>query len=414
MISPFRRTSASVAVIFSLLLCNLSANADQQNCQDQGNGGTLSESTYAVVERAVDDLSNDRLDDAETRLKDVLARAKGYERAVILQTLGYVYAQQDTLPQALEVFREALDMAVLPRQPQEDLLLNTGQLYLADGQLSEGVSLLEKYLKEACKTPPAEAHIALASAYTEQKRYADALTQVSQGIAKAKSANESWLQLKLALHFELDQLRECADTLVQLLSMSPQKQDYWRQLAGVMLQLERDQQALAVLAIAERQGFVADEAALKNLANLYLMLNIPFKAGGLLSRGIEDQIIENTADNFEYLSEAWIAAREWRRAENALTRAASLSKNGDLWQRVAQVQMEKEDWSQAQKSLQAALRAGVTNKGKASYLLGIAAYHNGDKNTALEALRQAADDPAIAQQAKQWLDHVQQSANPVI
>jgi tetratricopeptide (TPR) repeat protein len=144
------------------------------------------------------------------------------------------------------------------------------------------------------------------------------------------------------------------------------------------------------------------------------MLDIPHKAGLLLDKGLADGQVSETADNLEYLSETWIAAREWQKAESALQRAAERSERGDLWQRLAQVQMEQENWSAAQASMSRAISAGVEDVGQASYLLGIAAYNAGDVTGAKHALMTSVRQPSSRQQAQQWLDHLEHEARNIL
>jgi tetratricopeptide (TPR) repeat protein len=382
------------------------AFAQAPECEAEQAGGAMSEGAYRVVELAIEDLSNDRFAEAEQRLRKVTDRAAGYERAVIFQTLGFVYAQQEQLKPALEAFEEALATNALPRQPQEDLMFNVGQIYVADEQYERGIETIERYLESACKAPPAAAHMMLANAHAQIKQYAPALAQVEIALQKVEKPEEQWLQLKLALHYELKQLPQCAETLVALIAMSMDNAEYWKQLSGVLLEIEQEDDSLAVLALAGQHGLLKTERDLKNLASVYLLLEIPYKAGVAFERGMDDGIVERTSENYEYLSDAWISAREWDRAETALRRAAELDADGDLWKRLAQVLMEKESWEGAQEALEEALNAGVSDAGQTHYLLGVAAYQAGDTRGAEDALRRATRDPASQQQAQQWLDHI--------
>lgn len=394
---------------FCLGLSSISvpALAEQRaECSAPQSGGSMSESTYAVLERAVEDLSNDRFREAERRLTDILDRVKDYELAIVHQTLGFVFVQQDNYTDALVSFEKALELEALPRQPHEELMLNAGQIYMANNNFEQGIAMLERYLEQTCSEPAPEVHLTLASAYAETQEYESALVQVNLALSKAKQPREQWLQLKLALHFELGQMAECAETLFQLIALVPDREEYWRQLSGVLMQVEKEADALAVMAVAERQGYLQNERDLMNLANIYLMLEIPYKAARLVARGLEDEIIDGTSDNFEYLSEAWIAAREWDYAETILRSAAQSSESGELWQRLAQVLMEKEDWLGAQNALSSALSAGVPEPGHTSYLLGVAAYYAGNVQEAKQALREAINYPDSEQQARQWLDHL--------
>jgi tetratricopeptide (TPR) repeat protein len=382
------------------------AFAQAPECSAEEAGGAMSEGAYRVVELAIEDLSNDRFAEAEQRLVKVTDRSSGYERAVIYQTLGFVYAQQEQLKPALEAFEEALSTGALPRQPQEDLMFNVGQIYVADEQYERGIETITRYLKTACKPPPATAHMMLANAHAQIKQYEPALEQVEIALGKEAEPEEQWLQLKLALHYELKQMPQCAETLVSLIAMSVDNADYWKQLSGVLLDIEEQEDSLAVLALAGRHGLLKTERDLKNLASVYLLLEIPYKAGVTIERGIADGLVEKTSENFQYLSDAWISAHEWDKAEATLRRAAELDSDGDLWKRLAQVLMEKESWDGAKEALEAALSAGVSDAGQTHYLLGVAAYQAGDTRGAESALRAATRDPSSQQQAQQWLDHI--------
>jgi len=399
------RLAAAIVVAVSPLSC-AGAQEKPSACNAEEKGGTMSEGTYRVLERAIEDMNNERFADAEKRLLDIAGRSDGFERATVYQTLGFVYAQQEKLGEALDAFEEALAVGALQRKAQEELMFNVGQLYIANEQYDKGIATIERYLELACEPPPATAHMMLANAYAQASKYEPALEHVLFAFEKADKVEESWLQLKLALHYELKDYRQSAQTLVQLIATAPDNAQYWKQLSGVLLEIEEQTDALAVLALAERQGMLDTERDVKSLASIYLMLEIPYKAAVLVEERMAQGIVESTAENHEYLAEAWIAAHEWDKAESALRRVAELSSDGDAWKRLAQVLMEKEDWVGARDALERALAAGVENPGETQYLLGVAAFQAGDARRAEAALRSAAEDPSTREQARQWLAHI--------
>jgi tetratricopeptide (TPR) repeat protein len=171
----------------------ISSRAEAQQpaeCGAEETGGAMAESTYRVLELAIEDLSNDRYAEAEKRLRNVMDRSQGYERAVIFQTLGFVYAQQEQLKPALEAFEEALAVGALQRDAQEDLMFNVGQIYIADEQYDRGIETIERYLEFACEPPPATAHMMLANAYAQQANYQSALQQVLLAFEKVETPEE--------------------------------------------------------------------------------------------------------------------------------------------------------------------------------------------------------------------------------
>jgi tetratricopeptide (TPR) repeat protein len=391
----------------SLLLCLAAAPALAQGVDcDRPHNQTLSEATFRVVERASQELGDDKAGQAEARLEALLGRVRGYERAVVLQTLGYAYISQNRDAAALRVFREALELDVLPVQPQQQLLYNTAQLLISGGDSAAGVALLERYLREACEAPPAEAHMLLAVAYTEQRNYRPALTQVDLALGKLREPRESWLQLKMGLHYELREWPRVAEVLVRLINLAPSKPDYWNQLSGVFFELRRQQEALAVLALAERQGFFDTARQYRNLSDVYRMLEIPYKAGQVYDSAMSRGIVPRDAATLEYLADNWIMAREWDRAETTMLAAAERASGGRLWQRLGQVYMEQDRWQDAVSALTRAIANGVDDSHAAHYFLGVAAFNAGDATRAQEALRVATRGGRHQAAARQWLEHV--------
>jgi len=382
------------------------AAADEPpGCPPGAPAGAMSESGYRAVEEAIEHLGSSRYAEAEKRLTQALERSKGYERAVIQQTLGYVYAEQNAIGKALGAFEEALALDALPRKPQEDLLLNVGQILAAEGRHAEAVSALERYLAFAC-TPRPEARLLLASALAEREDYERALAQVRLVVDATEAPKAPWLEFAIALHYELGHLADCARLLMRLIALVPDNADYWKQLSSVLLEAGRDSDAVTVLAVAERNGLVRTERDILNLTSLYLSLEMPYRAGMLLEGALGRGVVEPSAERFRQLSDAWIAAREWPRAAAALERAAELADDGEPWLQLARVAIEQEQWRDAQSALEKALDAGVADVGEARYLHGIAAYYAGDRAAAQASLAAAARDGKWQDPASQWLDYL--------
>ena len=401
------RTTTTGAALALMLCFTPVLSAQQADCgSETGQSSGMSEATYRVVEAAQKALEKQDYSTAEKKLRDIADKTDGYERAIVFQTLGYVYTQQNRYVQAIPAFEEALKLNALPQQPQENLLYNTGQLYIAAENYDKAISLLERYIKEACKPPSPEAHVQLAAAYLEKKRFRDALIQVDIALKKAPAPKEQWLQLKLALHYELKQYSQCADTLIQLVGMAPDNQQYWRQLSSVLYEVEKDQESVAVLALAERQGFLSREAEYRNLLGLYMQTGIPLKAAKLWDEGIKKGVVSRSAKNLQTLSEAYILVREYDEAEASLKTAARLSDEGDIYRKLGQIYVEQERWDEALDAFGKALQKGVDKVGSTQLLLGVAAYNVGQNDRARTALLAATKYPDSEKNARQWLNYL--------
>jgi tetratricopeptide (TPR) repeat protein len=109
------------------------------------------------------------------------------------------------------------------------------------------------------------------------------------------------------------------------------------------------------------------------------------------------------------LSNSWIAAREYEAAVDPLERAASLSDDGELYVRLAQVHVQRENWDGATGALRKALEKGhLDQTGDAHLLMGIALYSDKKTSEARRWFASASDFESSAKEARVWLGHIDQ------
>ncbi|HZP12842.1 MAG TPA: tetratricopeptide repeat protein [Nevskiaceae bacterium] len=370
--------------------------------------GLISEGLYHQLEGATDLIAKGKNQEAIDKLNKMAEHGGDYEKAIIYYNMGFAYSSMNQLDNALKTFEKSLSFHALPIPQEEQLTFNVGQLYVANGKYDEGIRVLENYINTACTPPPGDAYIFLGNAYAEKKRFADALKYVDLAITKAKEPKESWFQLKLALHYELKQMPQCAQVLLQLIAMAPNKPDYWKQLSGVLFDLKKDQDSLAVLALADRQGFLKNGNEYKNLASIYMLLDIPYKAGTLMQTAIDKGLLPADEKNLDLLSAAWMNARDNDRAEVALKRLAQVSDKGDYWLRLGYVYIGSERWKDAVAMIEKAQAKGVKKPGDAALLLAKAAYEAGDKRKSFNAAQKALTYDETRKQASEWLGYLRQ------
>jgi tetratricopeptide (TPR) repeat protein len=313
---------------------------------------------------------------------------------------------QNKHSKAISAYEAALATNALPQSAHEQMMFNIAQMYMSENRMDKGEQMLKRYMEESCNPVP-EAHISLAMILAERKTFRESLKQTDLALVKSKTPKESWLQL--ALHFELKEMPRCAEVLVHLIALSPMKETYFKQLHGVLTEIKKDSEALAVLALTERRGFLDEEKEYVNLSNMYMFMDIPLKAAQILERGLTAKQVEPTEKNLEKLANAWFAAREHDKAEAAMARAAQASEKGDLWKQVASIQMEREKWKDALASLQKAQqKGGSKNPGEVQFLMGVTAVQLRQWKTAETALRAAMQHEKFVKPATEWLGHMQE------
>lgn len=370
--------------------------------------GLISEPFFRGIENATDLIAKQKYGEAIERLSKIAESGSDYEKAVAYYNLGFAYSSKNDLAGAGRAFQKALDLNALPQQQHEQLQFNLGQIYVANGDFDDGIRTLQSHIAEACNPVSAEAHIFLANALSEKKRYREALPQIDQAISKAKAPKENWLQLKLALNFELKDYPACAASLVQLIGMVPDKPDYWKQLSSVFLEMRKDTDSLAVLALAERQGYIDKPNELKNLFNIYMLLELPFKAGLLMQEAMDKGRLTADEKNLESLAGAWINARESARAETTLKKLAAISDRGEYYFRLGGIYGDDERWKESRAMMEQALqKGGLKRPGEAWMRIAVADYNGGDLKSATAALQKASGFEETRRQAGEWMRHIQ-------
>jgi len=364
---------------------------------------------YKRLNAAHEALAEEKYGEAISELADMKGNSKlnEHEKALMWQTYGYVYSAQGKYQQSIDAFEKCLALGGLPEVAQLNTLYNLAQLYVVREKYAQAAASFEKWFSQA-PDPPAEAHYMYAIPLLQTGRKKEALTQAEQALQKAKVPKEPWLQLALSLYFENQRYRDAARILEILVTRFPKKQ-YWMQLSAVYSELNEHKKALGALEMAYLQGMLTDDRELTNLAQLYLFNEVPYKAARVLEKGMADGTIKASAETWEMLANAWLNAREREKALRPLEKAAAMSSKGQLYMRLAQVQIDREQWGAARGSLHKALaKGGLPDRGAAQFLLGIAAVSDSQWEDAQKAFEAAAEYDDRKQASHEWLAHIAQ------
>jgi tetratricopeptide (TPR) repeat protein len=368
----------------------------------------VSEWAYKRLSASHEFLAEEKYDEAIEQLKEIEGRKQTtpHERALMWQTYAYVHSSQGHYEKAISSFEKCLAQDALPEAARLGTLYNIGQLYLSVDRFADAVKTFESWLSQT-ENPAPSAYYLIAVAHMQSGNTKQARTYARRAIARAGKPIESWLQLLLAIEFELKHYPQVARVLEHLVTYFPSK-TYFVQLSAIYAELGKDSLSLAVLELAYVQGLLTRESELLNLAQMYLHHDIPYRAARVLAKALADGTVTGTSENWELLGNAWLQARENDEVVGPLERAAELSADGDLFVRLAQVHLEREDSAAALRALGKALEKGkLAEPGKAHLLRGIA--YSGAKQfgPARAAFSEAGKYEGSRTQAQQWMAHVQ-------
>jgi len=149
--------------------------------------GVVGERTYKELSKAHELMAAGKYDEALERLRGVrTTQAKSYEKALVLQTYGYLYAGKGRYREAIDAFLQCLALDALPQSATKGVLYALAELQVATSDHRQAVVTLEKWLALE-KRPKPEAHALAGWAYGQLERYDRAIEHLNKAIAAAES-----------------------------------------------------------------------------------------------------------------------------------------------------------------------------------------------------------------------------------
>lgn len=383
------------------------------NAEDNSKAPSISPWLYKKLKKTEALIANKSYQQAEQSLKKALSEVKkgSYEHATVLRSLSSVYALTSRYKPAADALSQSIALKTLPEKQQQQATVNLGQLYMAMEQYRKAIQTLEPWLANNTK-PNVQINVLVANAYAQLKKYRKALPFIQRAIAGTTKPEESWYQLNLALYYELEDYSAAAKVLKTIINRYPEKKTYWMQLSSIYQQLKQHKKAVSVKHLAYQKGYITSEKEILQLTNLLMYVGSPHKAARLLKTEIADKNVKYSSKNWEILSQAWRAAKEYELAIKALETASTLNAKGSLYQQLGQIYVQQENWSQAVSSLKKAIaKGGLKRLGETYLILGMSYYE-------LEQIQQARQYFSKAKQfsknrkvAMQWLNYINETKN---
>jgi tetratricopeptide (TPR) repeat protein len=127
----------------------------------------------------------------------------------------------------------------------------------------------------------------------------------------------------------------------------------------------------------------------------------------VLEKAIADKRVNLDDKLYEKLANCWIAAQEYDRALQPLQRAAELAANGELFVRLGEVNVQREDWEAAVSALQRGMDKGqLRDTAKAQLLMGVALMSQKKYSEARPWFQRARNSEQHRQQATGFIQYI--------
>jgi tetratricopeptide (TPR) repeat protein len=285
------------------------------------------------------------------------------------------------------------------------------QLYMQEEQWAEGAKALEDWLKTAA-TPNGGVYYLLAAAYYNLDNFDAALPHARKAVDMTETPQEGWLQMLSALLLQKEQYKDALPVIQRQVNMFPTKKVYWTQLSSVHAQLEDMSSALVIMQMAYHAGLLSEGSEYQRLADFMMVNDMPYSAGELITKAIDEKKIEPDLKTWESLSNSWIAAREFRKAVPILARAGQLSGNGNDFLRLGEVNIQMSEWGPAAEALEEALnKGGLRDAAYAQLMLGISLYNQDKLREAKTWFERAANSQSQSKTARGYIQLIDSKLN---
>ncbi|MDW7548665.1 tetratricopeptide repeat protein [Pseudoalteromonas peptidolytica] len=373
----------------------------------------LREKVYSQLARAQKLADDGQLTEGLAALDSVKERASSmnsYEVAMMHNFYGFIYYNENQLDKAIESFQAVIKQEAIPESLRLSTTFSLAQLAMANNDFNLTLRFLDEWSAATPQAPKSNFYILKAQAQYQLKMYNDAIDNINSAINIVESEGdlpkENWLVLQRAIYYSLGQPKNVVKVLEKMVNLYDKPQ-YWIQLGGMYGEVGADKKQLATFETAKQRGFIKSKSDYMQLAQVYLMSSLPYKAAEILDQGIKAKVVEDNAKNLTFIAEAFVQAREDKKSLPYFIAATEKVEHGNLDQRLAEIYLNLEKYEEAADYARMALNKGELNFESNAYVaLGMAQFNLQNFDASILAFEQAEKHKKSANLAKQWIKYV--------
>ncbi|MFQ5659961.1 MAG: CDC27 family protein [Gammaproteobacteria bacterium] len=376
----------------------------------------MTEKVYKKLTEAQELIEANKYNEGLAILRELEHKKKlsPYEKAQIYNYFAYTYFTMEKYKEAIRSYEKVLQQPDLPEALQANSLYTLAQLFFIQENYKRAVETIKKWFAITPK-PTENAYMLLGQGYYQLEKYKESLVPLKTAYKLVKSRGvkprESLLLLLRVDYFNLGDYKNMIKVLKELVELYP-KTEYWLTMAGAYSEMKQLKKQMSIFEMLYERGELTRGNQQLNLANLYLLHDVPYKAAKVLDKGMKKGIIKKEIRNLRLLSQSWLQAQESKKSIPPLKLAAKLSKDGDLDVRLAQAYINLDNYTDAVAALKSGLKKGrLKRKDQAYVMLGMAQLELKHYNSSIGAFNNAKEYKRSKKTALQWIKFVQSEKN---
>ncbi len=400
-----------IALFIAAVVTSGTAVAQNKDSKKTKQTAAMSQPVFEGLQEAQQQIELKRYREGLAQLRELREKSglSDYEMAQTWNLTAYAYYLQENYKRSIQSYENVLAQGELPEGMVQSTLKTLSQLYFTIENYAKALTTVERLMAVVAEPSP-DIYMLKGQAHFQLEQFREALKPITTAVNKyrdqGRKPRENWLLLLRVCYYELNDFKNMVAILKQLIALYP-KQRYLLTLAGVYSELGDTKKQLALTEALYEAGLIIGMHHIVNLANLYLVHEVPYKAAKLLQHEVDGGRVKATERNLRLLSQAWYQAREDGKAIPPLARAAAISKSGELFVRLAQSYINIDKWPEAAKAVRKGLaKGGVKRSDTANIMLGMALFNQRQLAAARDAFKLASTDKRSAKAARQWITFV--------
>lgn len=389
----------------------------------------INESTFRRLSDAQEFIDAEEYDEAVEVLRALADRPKRYNGAELAQVynmLAYASYEKDDIDATIRNYELVLAQMPNISEGTETTTLNQlSKLYFQEGMKYEGEQAnqwLQKALgrmqewMEKAENPGPDAHFYIAQIYYQMKDYERAIERLETVVAlsreRCQQVRENWWTMLQFLYFEQENWPKVIEILEILVKEFP-KRAYWVNLASVYGETDQPDKQLWTMEAAHVGGFLEMESDVRTFGGLLLQGEIPNRAAKYLQQGFDDEIVERNVLNLQTLGQAYQLAQDVDKAIPIFEEAGDLAEDGETYDRLAVLYLQKDQFSKCQTAAENALEKGGLKNQLATKITLASCQFNLDRlvaarKTFVDVRREARQQEERSEErnANQWIAYI--------
>ena len=287
-------------------------------------------------------------------------RMNDFEKQTVLNFYTNYWLTLENYPEAINTFKQLLDIEELREDTRLRTLKSLGQLTAAEEQWRESIRFYELW-REASFEEDDIVYRGLSYAHYQVEEIAEALpywiAYMEMLLDRGEALERDDYSYLNGLYFQLEDFPNALELTKTMIVLFDNQTD-WMNLSAIYSGLDDEDRRVRSLNVAYLKGMIDDENRYLNLGQSMGGIDVPLSGTKIINAGLTSQIVEENAENLETLTQMHLIGSDYEGALEPARRVAEMSDSGDGYDTYGYVHYVLANYQEAADAFQMAIDKG--------------------------------------------------------